>query len=262
MGNQIHHAGNANSFVLRSLRFLFEDGKSLPQMNTLWFPTGDGGQLPFGIVTCTDAGRLVFWPPLPTDIPMLSEDGEKGVTDHVTLELSNGQSHVTSFNGCGTRRHFRRGWGLHEIPGSGLAQWFTFLVPWHVVERQDLVLEVSVRSPTSDQERRLEEFRKYAAEGRQQLVSLPPERLGDYVYAVFYLCTGDKLDLPRVQDTFLCNIDSNVTGFSDGTFFSIFPTLIQVGPIRLLVAAATPPGKAKDEVAFGFPTKGNGRHAL
>src|SRR5689334_4382531 len=97
MSNQTTLMGNENSFLLRPLRFLFEKGKKLPQMNTLWFQPAERIALPFAVIAQTSAGRLIFWPPLPQDVPMFSADGEKSALDHITLELSNQKSHSTYF---------------------------------------------------------------------------------------------------------------------------------------------------------------------
>src|SRR5260370_6481150 len=128
------------------MRFLLESGKPLPQMTLLVLDTGSNGR-PFGAICQTVNRRLIFWPPLPRDIAILSTDGKRGVYDHITLELANRQSHATSFDAFGNRDHHSPGWKLHDCDGSGLAYWFSILLRWSLLDEQDHAVDVLVRSP-------------------------------------------------------------------------------------------------------------------
>jgi len=253
--NQFNRIGSPTSFWLRSIRYRTDEGKPLPQMTMLCLRLTTGKCLPFAIMTQTDNGRLIIWPPLPKNVPMLSDDGTKGVTDHVTLQLSSRESHVTSFSAKGQRHHLRRGWRLHEQGSSGLSRWFDLLVRRSTIEQQDHVVEVDVRVPTSDEVRRTEEFRRHAQDFLVKDITAPPDDgAGDYVYCVFYLQTKDHVDMSGLATCLSStNIDTYISNLPLGTQFPIQPTALTIGTSRLIVATATPPGAAKDDPLVGFP---------
>jgi hypothetical protein len=206
------------------------------------------------MIAQTGKGRLVFWPLLPTNAEALSKDGTKGITDHITLEASC-KSHVTSFDVNGDRNHYRRDWSLYEHPGSGLSWWFNVLMTWSLIREQERVLEVSVRTPATDADRRKDEFRKFAERLTNAHVQLPPGPEGNFVCCAFYLQTQPHIDLSFMSSAkfFGQNVDNFVSGLPDGTKFSIQATMLAVGESKLVVAAATAPGDPEDDILIGFP---------
>lgn len=242
-----------NSIWLRSIRYLTHEGKPLPQMTSIFVKSTTELVLPFGVMTQTENNRLIFWPVLPKHYPQVSERGR--LVAHITLELSRGKTHTTAFDEEGVRHHSRDEWKLHEIPGTGLQQWFSLLVRWKVIQDQDLQVSVDMATAISDGPRREEEFRKHAKDFRAQHVVLPEGvRGGNYIYCVVYLQTADTFDLTPLRRDFLGhNVDDRIDGIPDGTTFPVQPVKLQIGRTRLLVLAATPIGSAKEDILFGFP---------
>src|SRR5436305_10635294 len=116
--------------------FDFKRSKPLSPMTLLACRIPSGSMHLFGCITKTRDRRLVFWPPLPRDVQLLSADGKKGVTDHVTIE-ANGKSHVTSFDADGDRHHHRDAWVLDVRDDCSLSLWFSLFVPFSILREQD-----------------------------------------------------------------------------------------------------------------------------
>jgi hypothetical protein len=146
--------GSPTSFFARSLRSLTHHGSPLSPPGLLFFKSDEELMLPFGMMTETRNDRLIFWPPLPTDILTHLPDGTPNSPDHITLEHANKKSHVTAYNHDGTPSRFPKKGKLKPHEGSGLSEWFTLLVRWSLVEGQGHRIEVSVPSDTNDKDRR------------------------------------------------------------------------------------------------------------
>jgi hypothetical protein len=256
----IVETGSESSFWRRSMRILFDHGKPLSPMTLLACRIPPGSTHLFGCVTQTAKGRLVFWPPLPRAVPLLSADGRRGVTDHVTLELANRTSHVTSYNAAGKPNRHRDGWVLDGRGGCSLSLWFTLFVPFSILREQDHAVTVNVPMPATDTGRRVEEFTKYAASCPVETLEPPPHEFsGDYLYCMFYLQTGEELTTeglqvnPRQQ-----GLDGLVAGFRDDVPIASSTKGLQVGDSRVIILSAAPPGTATADVMCGFPTRSPG----
>jgi hypothetical protein len=236
---------------------LFDKGTPLPHMTLLACKIPSASTHLLGCITQTGKDRLIFWPPLPKDTQLLSADGRQGVTDHVTLELFNRKSHVTSFNAAGQRNHHRNEWILDVHEECSLSLWFSLVVPFSVLREQDHAMNVGVPMPRTDARRRVEEFKRCTATCRVETLSpVPHEFVGDYLFCLLYVQTGTELT-DRGLHLNLCqqDLDKFVTGFRDDVPVAFSPTPLLVGDSRVIVYSAAPPGTATNDVMCGFPTR-------
>lgn len=258
MGN-IHpeDIDNMSSLWLRPMRYLFEKGSPLPKPTFLTVPTSGNDGLPFGALAETENNRLLFWPAMPRDLEMLSEDGKMGATDHVTLKLSNNTIHVTSFNAAGERSHHSDGWRLRQFCDRGVAYWFSFLIKWSVLEEWDRQPEVRLKMPPTDTQRRTDLFAAQAKSLQIHPVVLPPGgRHGDYLFCAFYLHTDVSLPCEIAPEMLvLGDINKPVSGWLDESSSTIQPQTFDVGESRLTIAVASPPGTLRQSAEFGFPKR-------
>ena len=254
--------GGESSFWVRSMRMLFdyEKGWPLSPMTLLSCKLPSGSQHLFGCLTQTRDRRLVFWPPLPKDVQLLSDDGKRGVTDHVTLELGSRKCHVTSFQASGKRNHYRDRWALDMQHGSSLSLWFNLLVPLATLRDQDHEVSVNVPMPTNDTQRRTAEFTRQAQTCRVRGVEPPLHAFaGDYLFCLFYVQTRKELTPAGFQINLRQHgLDRQVTGFRDDVPIWLSPLAIEVEDTRVVVFSAIPPGTSNGEVMLGFPRRGNG----
>ena len=248
---------NMSSLWLRAMRYLFEKGSPLPKPTFLTVPTPGKDGLPFGALAETENKRLLFWPAMPRDLEMLSEDGKMGATDHVTLELSNNTIHVTSFNAAGEREHHSDGWCLQHFRDKGVAYWFSFLIKWSILEEWDRQPEVRVMMPPTDTQRRTDLFAEQASRLQIQPVVLPPDEIqGDYLFCAFYLHTDLTLPCDITSEMLvLGDINKPVSGWPDESSCAIQPQTLDIGESRLTIAVASPPGTLRRTAEFGFPMR-------
>jgi len=256
--------GAESSLWFRPLRQLLQQGKPVGPMTVLTFRGADTGAYPFGVLTHTKKGRIVFWPVLPTNADMVAADGKIGVLDHITLELANEKIHVTAYDGTGKASRcgatdFGHGqsWRLCRFEGSGLAIWFTLLMKWSVLLDQETAVQRLVQAPTpAEAERRKQVFVRYAA--RLKFVDVPlPLRSGtpEYVYCVVYFVT-DPNGVNLTSDIFLQgDVDSVVDGWPEGIVFEIQPMKLRYEETQFVIAVACPPGTMRQDVFLGFPRR-------
>lgn len=240
------------SIWLRAIRYLTHEGKTLPPFTSVMVKSSTDLLLPFAVMTQTERNRLICWPVLPKDFPLETPKGR--LIDHITLELSNGRTHTTAFGPNGKRHHKSTRGKIKEIPGTGLAPWFTVLVQWSVIENQDLRVETNMFTPAGDGPRRESVFRKMAEQYRGAFIALPDgPGLGDYIYTMFCLQMSETVDLaPLGTEYFGDRVDDRIDGFPDGTIFPIVPTKLQIGTTKLIALTSAPPGIVKTELSYGF----------
>lgn len=240
------------SMWLRAMRYLTHEGKTLPPFTSVMVKSSTDLMLPFAVMTQTERNRVICWPVLPKDYPLESPKGR--LIDHITLELPNGKTHTTAFGPNGKRHHKPTRGKIKEIPGTGLAPWFSMLVKWSVIENQDLRVETDMYTPAGDGPHREQVFRKMAEQYRGAYVALPEgPRQGDYVYTMFCLQTSETIDFtPLATDYIGQNVDDRIEGFPDGTIFPIQPTKLQIGDTKIIAMTSAPPGMAKTELSYGF----------
>jgi hypothetical protein len=257
--------GAESSLWFRPLRQLLKQGKPVGAVTFLTFRGADTGAYPFGALTHTEKGRIVFWPVLPTDADMVFASGKTGVIDHITLELSNEKTHVTAYDAGGKPSHRsatdlgrRQPWRLFRFEGSGLAIWFTLLAKWSVLLDQQTVVQRCMHAPTpAEAERRKRAFERYAAQ--LKLVDVPlPVKCGspEYVYCVVYLVTDPSGGVNPTPDIFPNgDVDSVIDGWREGTEFEVQSKLLTYERTQFVIATACPPGTMRQDVSFGFPQR-------
>jgi hypothetical protein len=254
--------GADSSLWLRPLRLLLDRGKPPGEMTVLAFRLPDTGSLPFGVLTHTKRNRVVFWPVLPKDAQAVAEDGSLNVIDHLTLELPSQKTHLTAFNADGRRVHraaadfgHNEPWRLHRFEGTGLAFWFSMLARCCVLRDQDDIVQRRVAAPLSDVERRQKEVARYASFLKIVDVPLPPiESEPTYVFCVVYYVVDASVELKLSSEMFLLtDVDSQITGWPDGTEFLIKPFRLSFRQVEFVIATACPPGQLRGDVILGLP---------
>ena len=121
-----------------------------------------------------------------------------------------------------------------------------------LLEKQVGALEQNVKMPSTDSDRRLDEFKRYAAEMTHVVVKTPPLR-GDCLVTVFHLLT-DSSFLGPIEPAhfpmgkFWCDW---IDGWSDGDNFQIVPTGVNVSGVNLVLLTAAPLGRVKGACFFG-----------
>ncbi len=255
--NNVHpdDVQNMTSLWFRPMRYLFEHGSPLSKMTCLAVGTSTSDVLPFGILSHTERDRLIFWPAIPPNVKMLSDDGKKGVTDHVTLELGSKKLHVTSFDSSGDRIHNTRGWRAHQFGDSGLAYLFSFLVKWSVLESQDWKPNVRVKMPPSDKKRRTDIFANQLSKIHIQCIQLPPNTpKGDYLRSFFYLVTDcDRSTQVTSEMLQIGDVEATIDRYPASSSVPANTVAIDVDSCRVVVAITSPPGILREDLSIGFP---------
>lgn len=154
--------GSSRHYLFRAIQRLFRDGSPPGQIVNLTLRAyEDVPALPLGAMSLTKRNRLIFWPPLHPTAPFVDGDQTEREVDHLTLQLSNGRTHVTAFDG-NDRIHTWPGWAVKELDNSGLGLWFIFAAGRSFLSDQAIRVEWEIAG--SDAPRRSEEFRRFAAE--------------------------------------------------------------------------------------------------
>jgi hypothetical protein len=237
-----------HSLWVRPMRPLLDDGSPVGPVVMVTVKLGDAGSFPFCAITLTRNCRLVAWPILP------SAAGAWNI-DHVTLELPSRRMHCTYFKSNGQRDAISDHWKAHEISHANVDLWFNFIIRKSVIERQDLVIERWMKSPTpQDAERRKAEFVRFAQNIRHTEVNVPSNADGGDYFIGAFLFHKDPTKPPDIVPELLLagNVNTEIEGWPDGTF-AVAVTGVRVEASNLLVAMANPPGRANTDVVIGFP---------
>lgn len=242
------------SVLWKPLHRLLIDGKPIDPVTILYFDFGPDRRLPFAAISKTSGNRLILWPPSDAREPGDFATGERFAIHHVTLELANRKSHLTRFDEQGERVTADRVWklaGSRDDPSL----WLVIAFRISLLERQVGALEQSVRMPTSDSERRVEEFRKYAATLRHVHL-LSPAPKGDYAVSVIHVMAEPVFSGPiRPQPFPFGSFWNNwIEGWADGDPIDVSHTGVNVGGVGVSVLTASPSGCLKSACYLGWPT--------
>lgn len=243
------------SLWFRPLRQLLEQGKPLGPTKVLAFGTLPEGNLPFGALSETRKGRIIFWPVLPRRFRLCGDEHAALVTDHATLELPSGKIHVTSYDEGGQVAHHSQGWRLRASPVPGFAVWFQLLVRRSVLQEQLNAVDQNVSIPTTDQERRVAEFRKYAQQLHVQRVQVPPGAdAANFFFCEICVKHPGSSDTRKPPDVHQIGPfpDGLIKGWADDDQIVLQPMRLTLGEVELLVVTGSPPGELTEEY-FGFP---------
>lgn len=256
--------GADSSVWLRPLRYLFEHGKPLPPVRILAFHHNHLGDLPFGAVALTRNNRVIFWPILPKGPGRVTSGSEMGMIDHLTLELPSERMHVTSFDQVGKRIHHiasdlgqGAAWRLQKIDDFGSALWFTMVVRISVLQDQDKVVQRLVKMPTSDAERRTQEFVDYARQFTCVIVPLPPSHENaDFVYCAVYFVSNPEHPPTITTKNFLVGDPHlEADGWPEDDLLGVQPMIVTMEDVHFLIATSCPPGRLRQEIAIRFPRR-------
>jgi hypothetical protein len=240
------------SVIWKPLQRLFQDGNPIEPVTILYYNIDDVKYLPFAAIAKTKGKRLILWPPWDTHGHSEFADGHTFRIDHATLELQSGKTHLTCFDANGQRIHEDCGWKLTSFE-DGLRLWLICAFHVNLLEEQVGALEQEVKMPTSDSKRRLNEFRRYAAQMSRVPVNTPPLR-GDCFVTVIHLPPESSSFRSPVKPThFPMGSFWNdwIDGWTDGDNFQIFPKDINVGGVNLLLLTASPLGRLKGASFLG-----------
>ncbi len=250
--------GSDSALLLRPLRQLFKDGKPIGQVVALTVSPREQLRLPFGILAQTEKTRLIFWPIWPSGVSMICAGAQVDLFDHITLEFPSEKIHVTAYDANGQPIHVTRAWRTHQFSDCGLALWFTLLVRVSILRQQDMAVQRRIQTPTTDKERRTNEFVRYAQNLSFSNISLPPnEAEYDYIYFGLYIAP-DSITAAQVPPSILpadSSMDSQIEGWSDEDKFEIAVSRLTIGQRTICCATACPPGKLRSDVSVGFPRR-------
>ena len=252
------NVGPDSSLWLRPLRQLFNDGKPIGQVVAIRVSPARQEKVPFGMLTQTEKNRLVFWPILPPGAKMICAGEQVNVFDHITLEFPSERIHMTAYDGQGQPIHVARAWRTYHCPDCDFALWFTLLVRVSILRQQDMAIQRCVQMPTRDQERRVNEFRRYTQNLSFVDVSLPQsDGEYDYIYCILYLAFDSIKAQPRPPSVFPADssIGSQIEDWPEGNMFQIARSLFSIDQRTICVATACPPGKLRSDVVVGFPQR-------
>jgi len=252
--------GSDLSLWLRPLRQLLKHGKPIGQVVALMVSPMEQLKLPFGMLTQTEKNRLIFWPILPPNAKVMCAGENVDVFDHITLEFPSEKIHVTAYDVDDQPIHFAREWKTHHFSDCDLELWFTLLVRFSILRQQDMAVQRRVKAPTTDKERRVNEFVSYTQNLSLSNISLPPhEAEYEYIYFGLYLApvpiTEDQLSSSILPID--SSMDSQIKGWHNGIVFQIAVSSLTFGQRTICVAAACPPGELRTDVIFGFPRRIN-----
>jgi len=248
--------GPDSSLWLRPLRQLFNDGKPIGQIIAITVSPMKQQIFPFGMITQTMNNRLVFWPILPSGVNMICAGERVDVFDHITLEFPSEKIHVTTYDADGRPIHVARSWRTHRFSDCDLALWFTLLVRVSLLGQQDMAVQRRVQMPTTDQDRRIDEFVRYTQNISVSNVALPPaDGECDYIYCGVYLAKPSIIvdQLPSSILPADSTMDSVIEGWPDGNVFQLAVSRLSIGQHTICIAAACPPGKLRSDVSVGLP---------
>jgi len=248
--------GPDSSLWLRPLRQLVKDGKPIGQVVALTVSPMEQLKLPFGMLTQTEKNRLIFWPILPSGVNMICAGETVDVFDHITLEFPSEKIHMTAYDTNGQPIHVARAWRTHHFSDCDLALWFFLLVRVSILRQQDIAVQRRVKMPTTDKERRTNEFLCYTQNLRLSNISLPPrEPEYDYIYFGLYLAP-DSIRADQLSPSILpagSSMNSQIEGWPEGNVFQIAVSRLTFGQRTICVATACPPGRLRSDVFVGFP---------
>jgi len=210
------------------------------------------------MLTQTEKNRLIFWPILPSGAKMCCAGETIDVFDHITLEFPSEKIHITAYDIDGQPIHNARAWGTHRFPDSGLALWFILLVRVSILRQQDMAVQQCVKMPTTNKERRTNEFVRYPQNISLLNVPLPPcKEEYDYIYFGFYLAP-DSIKMDQLSFSNLpsgSTMYNEIEGGDDGNEFLIKVSHLTFGQRTIYVATACPPGRLRSDVSVGFPRR-------
>jgi hypothetical protein len=248
--------GTDSSLWLRAFRQLIKEGKPIGKLLGLTIPISDDKRMPVGMLNLTDNDRLVFWPVLPRRPCAVLNKPRVKLPDHITVEFPSEKVHVTSYASSGRPIHVRDCWRSAPLQPD-IRLLFAFLVRMSVVADQDVLIGRKCPTPSSDRDRRTQEFAKCAARVTLQELPVPGNAAEKhYAYLAFYsvpqLMTAEMLSsslLPKNA------ADGMVTGWPDHVEFPIIVGQFTIRQHGFCVAAGFPPGQLNDDLCFGFPQR-------
>jgi hypothetical protein len=248
--------GPDSSLWLRPLRQLFQHGKPVGQVVALTVSPVDQLKLPFGMLTQTEKHRLIFWPILPSGANMICAGETVDVFDHITLEFPSERIHVTAYDANRQPIHVARCWRAHHFSKCDLALWFTLLVRVSILRQQAMAVQRRVQTPTTDKERRTDEFIRFTQHLAFSNMALPlREAVNDYIYFGVYL-GPDAINPNDLSPSILpadSSMDSQIEGWPHGNVFQIAISRLKFRQRSIFVATACPPGRLRSDVFVGFP---------
>jgi len=249
--------GAESSLWLRAIRQLTKEGKPIGQIFAITVPIGDGKKMPIGMLTLTDANRLVFWSVLPRQPCAVFNKPGVPLPDHITVEFPSEKVHATSYRSNGRPIHVRESWRSAPIDSNGLRLLFMFLVRRSILAEQDILISRKFEMPTTDSDRRTAEITQSVQ--RVMFYHLPvPGNVSEQDYFYLSIFRASKvLSAEELPASLLPRSGAveMVTDWPDNVEFPIIVGQLSIYDQNFCVAAGCPPGRLKDPLGFGFPRR-------
>lgn len=246
------------SVYWKPLYRLFDEGNPIDPVTILLYDLGPDRRLPFAALAKTRGNRLILWPPSHAHEAHEFAKGDAVPIHHVTLELSNGETHFTRFEpklehrSKSKRPKATHKWQLADFD-DGLKLWMIGAFRSDYLEKQVGVVGGKIRAPKNDAKRREDEFRRYA----EQLTVVPvatPLLRGD-CYLTFIYLVPDARRFQGELDRSLLPIQAVwndwIADWPDGDKFQALATQVTVGDVSLLIVTAAPLGRLKGVCMLG-----------
>ena len=251
------NVGADSSLWLRVIRQLLNDGKPPGKPVIVAFNTPNQGNLPFGAFMLTKNDRLIFWPVLPRNAEMVCYNKQIQLPDHVTLELSNGKTHITAYDSKSKAIHNRRAWRLDYSQDESLILWFILSLHYNVLVDQEHAVQRKVPTPSTDKERREEEFINLSKKLRLQPIRMPAMNTETHcVCCAVYLVMGELVDTSLDAHVFNgAYLQSVIEGCPLDEIPPVIASKISLGDREVVIAVFCPQGVPNSSVAIGFPQK-------
>lgn len=181
--------GKRNTIWFRPIRTLLDAGVPAMPITYLMIDVAGERAYPIGALCKTRKRRLIFWPLLTTRLRSMVEEDE--LIDHMTLELASGRSHRTGYKEQEPWRGDSES-KIVPVDNHPLSFWFANGVDWNTIRHEPMMAEVWATTPKPDEERRKQEFTKFAEKAvfiSLPFLSRPPGE--SFVLSYFYLVQGD-----------------------------------------------------------------------
>jgi hypothetical protein len=256
--------GPDSSLWLRPLHQLIKDGKPVGQVIAITISMSEKQRFPLGILAQTKSNRTIFWPILPKKAKIMCDEEIKDVFDHITLELPSENIHVTTYDTNAKASHLRRAWRMYHFSNSTLALWFMMLVRIPILRQQDKAVQRRIKMPTSDRNRRVQEFSRYINNFSFNNVNMPDcNEQQDCICCIPYLApesfTIDQFSSSVIPFGLLASV---LEGWSELNQLYTNISLLKLGQQTICLAIFCPPGRLypNSDVFIGFPQSAGLQH--
>lgn len=192
--------GKRNTIWFRPIRTLLDSGVPAMPITYLLIDVATDRSHPIGALCKTERDRLIFWPLLTTRSRSAVRPEE--LIDHITLELASGRTHRTGYGVQGSWHDHLKS-KIVPVDTHPLSFWFANGVDWNTIRHEPLQAQAWAKTPKADEERRKEEFKRFASKAvyrRFPGQTRPPGE--SFLLSYFYLVHGDAEEAKATNSLF------------------------------------------------------------